>query len=103
MGGSPPEDDSEECFVSLGRFLGAERERPEEIDGAQMAPIVKAFRQHAHDFVGLTVDANRAANNARIELEPIPPHPLAQDDDAIAARGVFVSAEVTANLNRSAE
>ena len=84
-------------------FLLIESERPEEIERAEVTPVVEPGGQHADDFVRFAVDAKRAADDVGSAAEAVLPATLADDEDAIVAREIFARQEIAAELRLDAQ
>ena len=68
-----------------------------------MPPVAEVGGQHADDLVGLAVDADRAADDARVGPEAVLPVAIADDQDVVVAEGLFVGAEAAAERRSGTE
>jgi hypothetical protein len=59
-------DEPEPGRAAVCHFLFGETEWAEEVERAQMAPVVEGGGPHADDHVGPAVDANGAANDVGV-------------------------------------
>ena len=77
-----------------------ERERHDDV-GTGRPPEMR--RQHADDFERVAVERDRAADDRRIGAEAPPPQRIAEQDDAVAADGFLLGAEIAAERRRHAD
>ena len=76
-------DDAEDCAAPIGGLLLVERERAEEIEPAEMPPVIQPGRQNADDLVRFAVDANGAADDVGLAAESVLPRALTEKHDAV--------------------
>jgi hypothetical protein len=84
-----PSEKAQESSPPVGRLLLVQGKRAEEIEGAEVPPFVKPPGQNADDFVRLSVNPNRAADDIATRAETLLPAALTQNNHVIATSDVF--------------
>ena len=75
-----------------------QRQRAEEIEGAEVPPFVEPSGQHPNHFMRLSVEADGAADDIPSGAETLLPTTLTQDDYVVASSYVFPWEKVAAEL-----
>ena len=91
-------DDIEESAAQRAIAV-VERERHDDI---RMRRPPEMTRQHADDLEGIAIEGDGAADDRWIRAEAPAPQPVAEQDDAMAADGFLLRAEVTTERRRHA-
>ena len=89
-----PCDHLQVMIAALTGFLGVECNRYPELIPPRWK--LKGSWHHAYDGEAFAIQINRFPNNTGIETKPSLPQSMADDDDVIAARLIFLGAKTAA-------
>jgi hypothetical protein len=68
---------------------------PKEIECAQVPPVVEPRRQDAHDFMRVTVDPDRPADDIASTAKALLPAALTKNNDVVVSSYVFACEKIT--------